>query len=267
MISIALLGIPHDSNSSFLRGAAAAPPKIRAELWSEANNSWTESGIDLSLPGVVRDHGDLSFSDTRDDWEVIETGAYDILSAPGPAIFLGGDHAITHPVLRAVRRHHPALTILHFDAHPDIYRDFGGNPRSHASPFARIMEEHLTDRLIQLGIRTATGHQRDQIARYGVEMIEAQHWRDDLTLELATPVYISLDIDGIDPAYAPGVSHREAGGLTPRQVINFIHRINQPIIGADIVEYNPSRDVADLTGVLAAKLVKEIAGMMIRTVV
>jgi agmatinase len=265
MMSIALLGIPHDSNSSFLRGAAAAPPNIRRELWSEANNSWTESGIDLSLPGCLRDQGDLLFNASRDPWEFIETRVYDILGERGPAIFLGGDHAVTHPVLRAVRRRHSALTILHFDAHPDIYEDFGGNPRSHASPFARIMEEKLTDRLVQLGIRTATGHQREQIARYGVELIEAQHWREDLQLELTTPVYISLDIDGIDPAYAPGVSHREAGGLTPRQVINFLHRINQPIVGADIVEYNPSRDIADLTAVLAAKLVKEIAGMMIRT--
>src|SRR5262249_42286154 len=156
------------------------------------------------------------------------------------------------------RRHHPQLTILHFDAHPDIYDDFQGNPRSHGSPFARIMEERLADRLIQAGIRTATGHQRDQVKRFAVEMIEAQHWLDDLRLEFTPPVYISLDIDALAPACAPGVSHREAGGLSPRQIINLIHTVHQPIVGADIVEYNPRRDVSDLTAVAAAKLLKEI---------
>ena len=127
------------------------------------------------------------------------------------------------------------------------------------------MEEHLADRLIQVGIRTATGHQRSQIERFGVEVIEAQNWRDDLRMNFTTPVYISLDIDGVDPSYAPGVSHREAGGLSPRQVINFMHTIDQPVIGADIVEYNPRCDISNLTAVLSAKLVKEIAGMMVMT--
>ena len=125
------------------------------------------------------------------------------------------------------------------------------------------MEERLAGRLIQVGIRTATGHQRHQIERFNVELIEARNMRDDVRLEFTTPVYISVDIDGIDPAFAPGVSHREPGGLTPRQVINLIHSINQPVIGADIVEFNPRCDVSGLTANLAAKLVKEIAGMMV----
>ncbi len=265
MISISLLGIPNDDNSSFRKGAADAPPNIRRELWSDANNIWTETGVDLSVPGMLRDQGDIQFHETRDAWENIETRVFDLLSDGAPAIFLGGDHAITHPILRAVRSYHPSLTVLHFDAHPDIYHDFQGNPRSHASPFARIMEEKLADRLIQVGIRTATGHQREQVSRFGVEMIEAQHCRDDIRIDIMTPVYVSLDIDGIDPAYAPGVSHRETGGLTPRQVINIIHAIRQPVVGADIVEYNPRCDISNLTAVVAAKMVKELAGMMVKT--
>ena len=262
---VAILGVPHDENSSFLRGAAEAPSKIRHELWSEANNMWTETGVDLRVEGRIRDYGDIRFDNARDAWELIETRVDDVLSDGGPAIFLGGDHAITHPILRAVRRNHPRLTILHFDAHPDIYYDFEGNPRSHASPFARIMEEGLTDRLVQCGIRTATGHQREQIRKLGVEVIEARHWREATRIEFTTPVYISLDIDGIDPAYAPGVSHREAGGLSPRQVINMIQTINQPVVAADIVEFNPRCDVSNLTAIVAAKLLKEIAGMMVKT--
>ncbi len=207
-IGVALLGIPNDENSSFLRGSAEGPPKIRHELWSNANNAWTETGIDLKVEGRIRDYGDIHFDTGRDAWELIETRVDDVLSDGDPAIFLGGDHAITHPILRAVRRHHPRLTILHFDAHPDLYFDFEGNPRSHASPFARIMEEGLTDRLIQCGIRTATGHLREQMAKHGVEVIEARNWREDTSIAFTTPVYISLDIDGIDPAFAPGVSHR-----------------------------------------------------------
>jgi arginase len=262
---IGIIGIPNDENSSFLRGAAEAPPRIRREFWSDANNLWTETGIDFSVEGRIHDYGDIQFDSGRDAWDIIETKVGEVLDAGVAPICLGGDHAITHPILRAVRRRHPSLTILHFDAHPDIYENFEGNPRSHASPFARIMEEGLTERLVQVGIRTATGHQRDQVKRFGVELMEARHWRDDIRLNFSTPVYISLDIDGIDPAYAPGVSHREAGGLTPRQVINLIQSINQPIIGADIVEYNPACDISNLTAVVAAKLLKEIAGMMVTT--
>ncbi len=264
MRSVSILGVPNDDNSSFLKGSAEAPEKIRQELWSDANNIWTETQVDLSVAGRLRDHGNIRFDNGRDAWELIETRVDDVISNGMPAIFLGGDHAITHPIVRAVCRSQPKITILHFDAHPDIYRDFQGKPRSHASPFARIMEEGLAERLIQVGIRTATGHLREQIAKYGVELIEARHWRDDIRFEFNTPVYISLDIDGIDPAYAPGVSHREPGGLSTRQVINLIQTIDQPIVGADVVEYNPRCDLSNMTAIVAAKLVKEIAGMMIK---
>jgi arginase family enzyme len=167
--------------------------------------------------------------------------------------------------LRAIRRRHRALTILHFDAHPDIYDAYQGNRRSHASPFARIMEERLADRLVQIGIRALNDHHRHQFERFGVEVIEAHRCSGSLELDLTTPVYISLDLDGLDPAYAPGVSHREPGGLSPRQVIDWIRAIERPIVGADIVEYNPRRDIGNLTATVAAKLLKEIAGTMVTT--
>ncbi|GLQ99074.1 hypothetical protein GCM10007863_34940 [Dyella mobilis] len=125
------------------------------------------------------------------------------------------------------------------------------------------MEERLADRLIQVGLRTINDHHRAQFERFGVEVIEAGRCHDDLRLDIATPIYLSIDIDGLDPAYAPGVAHREPGGLSPRQVINLIHRLTSPIVGADIVEYNPSCDIANITATVAAKLVKEIGGMMI----
>lgn len=263
MTGISLLGIPNDDNSSFLKGPAEAPAHIRRELQSDAFNLWTETGIDLGVQGRLTDRGDVPFDGTTDPWELIEQAVSAALDMGGPLISLGGDHAITHPILRAVRRHQPRLTIVHIDAHPDIYQSFQGNPRSHASPFARIMEDGLADHLLQVGLRTITGHQREQQKRYGVEVLEARSCPGDIRLDLQTPVYLSIDIDGLDPAYAPGVSHREPGGLSSRQVINLIQAIDQPIVAADVVEYNPRCDVSHITAVVAAKLVKEIAGMMV----
>lgn len=264
MVKLSLLGIPHDENSSFMRGPSEAPPLIRRELLSDAYSIWTESGIDLGVAGRLVDHGDLQFDGGTDAWDVIEQGVGRALAAGDPLICLGGDHAITHPIMRAVRRRHPKLTILHIDAHCDIYHAYLDNPRSHASPFARIMEERLADRLIQVGIRTLNDHHREQNKRFGVEVIEAVRWNEQLRFDITTPIYISLDMDGLDPAYAPGVSHREPGGLSPRQVIDWLHTLEQPIVGADIVEYNPRCDISNVTATVAAKLLKEIGGMMLK---
>jgi arginase len=264
MNRISLLGIPHDDNSSFLKGAAGAPVPIRSELYSDAYSIWSETGVNLGAAGLLVDHGDIQFDGAADPWDLIESHVGRILEPGDPLICLGGDHAITHPIMRAVRRQHTSLTIVHIDAHADIYHTYQDNPRSHASPFARIMEERLTDRLIQVGIRTVNDHHREQFARFGVEVIEMARWTPELRLDIQTPVYISLDLDGLDPAFAPGVSHREPGGPSTRQVLNLIQSLQQPIVGADIVEYNPRCDFGNMTATVAAKLLKEIAGMMIK---
>ncbi len=264
MAKISLLGIPHDDNSSFMKGASEAPPLIRHELHSDAFSMWSETGIDFSVAGRLVDHGDIQFDSACDPWDLIERNVGRAMESGDPLICLGGDHAITHPIMRAVRRRHPSLTILHIDAHPDIYHEYQGNPRSHTSPFARIMEERLADRLIQVGLRTVNDHHHDQFKRFGVEVIEAFRCGEKLRLDMTTPVYISMDIDALDPAYAPGVSHREPGGLSTRQVIDLIHTIDQPIVAADIVEFNPRCDISNLTAIVAAKLLKEIGGMMVK---
>jgi agmatinase len=265
MLQVSLLGIPHDDNSSFMKGAAEAPPLIRQKLYSDAYTEFSESGIDVGSAGPIHDRGDISFGAAGEDpWDLIERVVTDVLDGGDPLICLGGDHAITHPVMRGVRKRHSSLTILHIDAHPDIYHAYQGNMRSHTSPFARIMEEQLADRLIQVGLRSVNAHHREQFARFGVEVVEAAHCGDSLRFDLKTPVYISMDIDALDPAYAPGVSHREPGGLSTRQVINLIQAIDQPIVAADIVEYNPRCDISELTAGVAAKLLKEIAGMMVK---
>ena len=121
----------------------------------------------------------------------------------------------------------------------------------------------MAQRLVQVGIRTLNGHQREQIKRFGVEVVEMKDWRDDLIFEFDAPVYISFDMDGLDPAFAPGVSHREPGGLSTRQALDVIQKLKGQVIGADIVEFNPRVDVLNMTAAVCAKLCKEIAGKML----
>jgi arginase len=260
--ALALAGFCWDDNSSFLRGSAGAPPLIRAALASEAANRWSENGFEID-DAVLADAGDLHPSPGDDMPARIEQIVADLLARGLRPICLGGDHAVTFPVLRAFAGRYPRLSILHFDAHPDLYDELGGNRLSHACPFARIMEEKLAERLVQVGIRTVNGHQKEQIARFGVEVVEMRDFRDGLDLAFETPVYVSFDLDGLDPAFAPGVAHREPGGLSTRQALDVIHGVRAPIVGADIVEFNPSMDPTGVTAIVCAKLVREIAGRML----
>jgi arginase len=259
----ALIGIPWDEYSSFMRGPAEAPPLIRAEFASESANTWSETGIDLSATPIF-DAGDIEAISGAAMINRITESVSALLEQDYRPISLGGDHAITYPVVKAFAGKYPRLSILHFDAHPDIYDEFQGNRYSHACPFARIMEEGLVERLVQIGIRTATAHQREQIERFGVEVVEMKDFRDDLIVEFDTPVYISFDIDGLDPAFAPGVSHREPGGLSTRQALNIIQRLKAEVAGADIVEFNPRMDSTGVTATVCAKLLKEIAARMLQ---
>jgi arginase len=167
-----LLGIPLDVNSSYLRGSAGAPAKIREALRSDASNKWTELGVDLGAAGAFADAGDLRLRDSRekaaDDFAEIARAVGGLLEKGERPVSLGGDHSITYPILKAFGGRYPELTIVHFDAHPDLYEEFEGSRMSHACPFARIMEERLAKRLVQVGIRTMNGHQSEQAARFGV---------------------------------------------------------------------------------------------------
>jgi arginase family enzyme len=167
--------------------------------------------------------------------------------------------------VKGVWSRYPNLSILHLDAHTDLYDNYENNPHSHASPFARILEQKPDTRVIQVGIRTSTAHTRAQSSRFGVEVIYMNQWRDDHRFDFKGPVYLSLDLDALDPAFVPGISHYEPGGFTVRQVLSIIQNLDCSVVGADIVEYNPNRDLHGMTGMVAAKLMKEIMDQMIRT--
>jgi agmatinase len=259
-----IVGLSYDASSSYRRGPAEAPPVIREALWSPSANSWTERGVDIGAAGVIADAGDLDLttSASADARHAIETRIAQLLATGARPASLGGDHSVTYPIMRAVRPHAPTLTIVHIDAHPDLYDNFEGDRHSHACPFARIMEERLTDRLVQIGIRTFNGHQRAQAKRFGVEVIEMRHIRTDLKLTLDTPVYLSIDLDALDPAFMPGVSHREPGGLSVRQLLTLLHSIEAPIVGADVVELNPRQDSTGASAMVAGKVLREVLGLM-----
>ncbi len=260
---LAIIGIRYDENSSFTKGAADAPPQIRAALRSDAWNLTSENGTDLSNDSIFFDAGDIQPVAGSDMLTLIENSIYTLIGDGLTPISLGGDHSITHPIIRAFARKYQNLSILHFDAHPDIYDSYQGNRNSHASPFARIMEQKLVKRLVQVGVRTFTAHQREQVRKFGVESIEMRNITQDLQLEFDSPVYISFDVDALDPAFAPGVSHREPGGLSTRQAIDLIQRLKGRVVGADIVEFNPRMDPLHVTATVCAKLFKEIAARML----
>ena len=261
-----LLGVPYDAASSFQRGAALAPIAIRAALACESSNTWTEDGLDITAPGILADAGDLGVDNATPAaaHRAIEAGVAAVIDQGTRPLILGGDHSITYPALRALAKRHPGVTILHLDAHGDLYDNYGGDRLSHACPFARIMEERLASRLIQIGIRTLSAHQRDQMARFGVETHEMRHWAGPPAIHVEGPLYLSLDIDVLDPAFVPGISHPEPGGLSVREVVTMLQRLEGRIVGADLVEFNPSNDPSPRTGLVCAKLVKEIVAAMHR---
>jgi agmatinase len=261
---IALIGFPFDEYSSHLKGTADAPPLIRQAFRSDATNTWSEGGMNLGEPGIIVDARDVAMGGKSDYSRQIEQSIARLLERRFSPIALGGDHSVTYPIIKAFHRKFPDLHILLFDAHPDLYDEFQGNRFSHACPFARIMEAGLAKRLVEVGIRAMNGHQRRQAEKFGVEVIAMQDWQDDRLLEFTGPLYISVDMDALDPAFAPGVSHLEPGGFTTRQVITAIQRIKAPaIVGADIVEFNPRRDPLGVTAAAAAKILKEIAAKML----
>lgn len=261
---LALIGIPYDNNSSFMKGAASAPQLIRKSFCSEASNSWSENGIDINQESALFDAGDLSPASLGFPFDQIERAVEKLLDQNYYPISLGGDHSITFPIIKAFSKKYNNLNILQFDAHSDLYDEYQGNRFSHACPFARIMEAGLAQRLVQVGIRTMNDLQQQQAEKFGVEVIQMKQCHENLQLIFNSPLYISFDLDVLDPAFAPGISHHEPGGFSTRQVIQAIQEISAPlIVGADIVEFNPLRDLNGMTAMVCAKILKELAGKMV----
>ncbi|MEA2004897.1 MAG: agmatinase [Acidobacteriota bacterium] len=261
---VALLGVPFDEKSCYLRGAALGPQAIRAASTSKAISAWTEYGVDLEKETTWVDLGDVDV--TGEFFEVfsrIETSVLEILERNAIPVVLGGDHSITYPIVKAFAKKFGSLDVLHFDAHPDLYDELYGDRYSHACPFARIAEEGLVQNIVQVGLRAVSSEHREKARALGIRMIEMKDIQDIPVLRFSNPLYISFDIDALDPAFAPGVSHHEPGGLSTRQAIQIIHALEAEIVGIDVVEVNPQQDQTGITAAAAVKIIMEILGKII----
>lgn len=256
---VALIGIPFDENSSFLQGPAKAPELIIDAINSESANYFTENLTDLN------EHQQVKWCDNTNPKDYFDIGSpiRDILAQGAIPFSLGGDHSMAFPIMKVMAEKYQDLHIIQFDAHGDLYDELDGNKYSHACPFARIMENGLAKNLTQIGIRTMTRHQKEQADRFGVNVIEMKDWTSALNMKFDGPVYVTFDMDVLDPAFAPGVSHHEPGGLSTREAINMIQKLDANIVGCDVVEYNPDRDINGVTGMVAAKIVKELLAKLL----
>ena len=262
---IAILGVPFDEKSSYLKGAAGGPASIRAVSTGKCYCGYTELGVNLEEDTVMVDLGDVDVSgDVDKAFALTEKGVANVLVKGAVPIILGGDHSITYPVLKAFAKTYKPLDVLHFDAHPDLYDDLYGDRLSHACPMARVLEDGLAANIVQVGVRAVTAAHRAKALKHGVRMIEMKEIDGPLFLKFSNPLYISFDMDALDPAFAPGVSHHEPGGLTTRQAVQVIQALKARIVGLDIVELNPSRDFSGITAAAAFKIIKETAGRIVR---
>ena len=228
-------------------------------------NSFAEDGTAI-MDGInYNDIGDINLenANSAEAFSIIKKSIAEQLQSNHKIISFGGDHSVSYPIIDAFAEKHKKLNILHLDAHADLYENFENNPFSHASPFARILETGKINSLTQVGIRTLNTHQSEQAKNFGVTIIEMKDFNFNFIEQLQSPLYISLDLDVLDPAFAPGISHHEPGGLSSRELITIIQSIKATIAGADIVEYNPIRDINNMTAMVAYKLFKELAVKML----
>ncbi|MEO8448712.1 MAG: agmatinase [Gemmatimonadota bacterium] len=261
--AITILGIPYDGSSSFEQGAARGPAEIRRCLFRASSNSWTEFGVDLGAPGAIQDAGDVVCGDPASTRAAIEAAVTKLLEEDATPFMLGGDHSVTYPILRSFGKRYGPVNVLHFDAHGDLYDNLDGDRYSHACPLARALEDGMVKRLVQIGIRTFNADQRAQVKRFGVEVIEMRDWTGAPALSFDGPLYVTLDLDVLEPGLCPGLAHPEPGGLSVREVLQAIHRVRGTIVGADVVELNPRFDDSPISGMVAVKFVKELAARML----
>lgn len=275
---VAFLGVPYDSATSSRSGARFGPRSLREHsllLWGYNNALQVAPFERLKLV----DLGDVAVvpPDIQATYAAIEAAADQVLSAGSQLVTLGGDHSITLPLLRAHARKHGPLAVLHFDAHGDTWDyEYPGQPYSHGTPFIRALQEGLIDReaYIQLGIRGPTGSAQDYLdaVNLGARLITYDDFHErgltDVLSEIHTrlagrPVYVTFDIDCVDPAFAPGTGTPEVGGFTSYEVLRLMRGLRGlHLVGMDLVEVSPPFDHSGITAILGANVVFEYLSLI-----
>lgn len=277
---VALVGIPFDAGVSYRPGARFGPGAIR--MGSKLLRPY-HAGLDIEPWNTIQvaDAGDIAATpfDLAAAIDQIEKAAGSILDRAGRLIALGGDHTIAVPLLRATHRAYGPVALLHFDAHLDTYDTYFGAPYTHGTPFRRAFEERLieTERSVHVGIRGPLYSRADltddeQMGFTVVSTVDVARQGVDETIERIrlglgdAKVYVSIDIDVLDPAHAPATGTPETGGLTARELQMILRGLDGlPIVGADIVEVAPSYDHAEITALAAANIAYECLALMART--
>lgn len=275
-VDVGVLGVPFDSGVSFRPGARFGPSAVReASRLLQGYHQFLE--VSPFETQQVADLGDVAANpfNIEEALSAIEDVASQHLRQGTKLVTIGGDHTIALPLLRAVSREHGPVALLHFDAHLDTWDTYFGQPYTHGTPFLRAHEEGLLDseRLCHIGTRAALHHPSDldRDARIGFGIISAvdvaREGVDSVIDSIRTrigdaPVYISIDIDVLDPAHAPGTGTPEGGGITTRELQMMLRGISDlNIVSADIVEVAPAYDWANITSTAAANLAYELVSM------
>ncbi|HEV7184387.1 MAG: agmatinase [Actinomycetales bacterium] len=274
---IAVVGVPFDSGVSYRPGARFGPSQIReaSRLLRPYNPA---QDVEPFLTQQVADAGDISANpfNLLEAVEQIEAGATKLSADGTRLIALGGDHTIALPFLRVIARHHGPVAVLHFDAHLDTWDTYFGAPITHGTPFRRASEEGLIDLTssTHVGIRGPLYSRQDlrDDERLGFAIVSSEDIENEglpraiermLTRLGDHPVYLSVDIDVLDPAHAPGTGTPEAGGLTSRELLGMIRALRAVnLVGADVVEVAPPYDHAQITAVAASHVIYEILSAM-----
>lgn len=274
---IAIVGVPFDAGTTYRPGARFGPAHVReaSRLLKPFHPYLETSPFDVQQ---VADAGDIACNpfDIATAISDIEAGAKALLADAGRLVTIGGDHTIALPLLRAVAQRTGPVALLHFDAHLDTWDTFFGAPYTHGTPFRRAAEEglFLDDRSIHVGVRGSLYDDGDlpRDAELGFRVV---HVMELETLGVAgvvakirerlgdSPVYVSVDIDVLDPAHAPGTGTPSMGGLTSREMLGILRGLaGQPIVSADVVEVAPAYDHAQVTGIAAAEIIYELLTLM-----
>lgn len=276
---VAVVGVPYDSGVTYRPGARFGPSYIRqgSRLLRPYNPA-----LDVKpFAGVqVVDAGDISCNpfDIAEAMTQIEGGIRELTTTGKPVVILGGDHTIALPTLRALHKQHGQVALVHFDAHLDTWDTYYDAPYTHGTPFRRAWEEGLLDaaRTMHVGIRGSLYSEEDlrQDAKMGFSIVHARDMDRlgaDRVVEMIrdrigdAPVYISIDIDVLDPGFAPGTGTPEAGGLTSRELLAMVRGFDGAnVIGGDIVEVSPPYDHAEITAIAAANLAYEYCSIFAR---
>jgi agmatinase len=276
VMDVAVVGVPFDSGVSYRPGARFGPAHIRqsSRLLRPFNPAL---GVSPFGDKQVVDAGDIAANPFHIQQAIkeIETAAGDIAET-AKLMSLGGDHTIVLPLLRAMQARHGPIAVLHFDAHLDTWDTYFGEPYTHGTPFRRAAEEGLLDQdhCLHIGIRGPLYSERDlpESADLGFAVVHSTDL-DQLGIDATIarmrerladrPVYVSVDIDVLDPSHAPGTGTPEAGGMTSRELLAILRGLHgADVVSADVVEVAPAYDHAEITGIAAAHVAYELVSVM-----